>query len=146
MVSKARLDLPDPESPVTTTRLSRGIATETFFRLWTRAPFTSMVVRMLRGLLAIHALGPHERQLLERGGAAFGGARRRRRLHDEPLVGQIFAGRHHTLDAERAREMVVDLARRPDVAGLAQEVEQRSEQPPRAGGHVLVRRRKSRRH
>src|SRR2546423_6830852 len=45
MVSKARLDLPEPESPVTTMSLSRGISTEMFFRLWTRAPCTAIVVR-----------------------------------------------------------------------------------------------------
>lgn len=45
MVSKARLDLPDPESPVTTINRSRGISTEMFLRLWTRAPWTAMVVR-----------------------------------------------------------------------------------------------------
>src|SRR5258708_10894542 len=45
MVSKARLDLPEPERPVTTTRLSRGISSDTFFRLCTRAPCTAMVVR-----------------------------------------------------------------------------------------------------
>src|SRR5262245_21082545 len=45
MVSNARLDLPDPERPVTTTSLSRGISTEMFFRLWTRAPWTAIVVR-----------------------------------------------------------------------------------------------------
>src|SRR6476659_446928 len=45
MVSNARLDLPDPESPVTTISLSRGISRETFLRLCTRAPCTAMVVR-----------------------------------------------------------------------------------------------------
>ena len=45
MVSKARLDLPDPESTVTTTSLSRGISSEMFLRLCTRAPWTEMVVR-----------------------------------------------------------------------------------------------------
>src|SRR5687767_7454609 len=45
MVSNARLDLPEPESPVTTTRLSRGISSEMFFRLCTRAPWTAIVVR-----------------------------------------------------------------------------------------------------
>jgi hypothetical protein len=45
MVSNARLDLPDPERPVMTTRLSRGISSEMFFRLWTRAPCTAIVVR-----------------------------------------------------------------------------------------------------
>src|SRR5580700_1470801 len=47
MVSKARLDLPDPERPVTTMSLSRGISTEMFLRLWTRTPWTAMVVRAL---------------------------------------------------------------------------------------------------
>src|ERR687886_2668161 len=45
MVSNARLDLPEPESPVMTTRLSRGISSETFLRLCTRAPCTAIVVR-----------------------------------------------------------------------------------------------------
>src|SRR3954454_22080922 len=45
MVSNARLDLPEPESPVTTISLSRGISSETFLRLCTRAPCTAMVVR-----------------------------------------------------------------------------------------------------
>ena len=38
MVSNARLDLPEPESPVITTSLSRGISTSTFLRLCSRAP------------------------------------------------------------------------------------------------------------
>src|SRR5262249_31346990 len=38
-------DLPEPESPVTTIRLSRGISSEMFLRLWTRAPCTAIVVR-----------------------------------------------------------------------------------------------------
>src|SRR5437870_5482091 len=45
MVSKASDDLPEPLRPVTTTRLSRGISSEMFLRLWTRAPCTAMVVR-----------------------------------------------------------------------------------------------------
>src|SRR6185437_9299242 len=38
MVSKAREDLPEPESPVNTTSLSRGISTSIFLRLCSRAP------------------------------------------------------------------------------------------------------------
>src|SRR5271167_290345 len=38
MVSKASEDLPEPESPVNTTSLSRGIARSTFLRLCSRAP------------------------------------------------------------------------------------------------------------
>src|SRR3712207_5813971 len=42
MVSKAREDLPLPESPVTTTITSRGRETFTFFRLCSRAPRTTI--------------------------------------------------------------------------------------------------------
>ena len=38
MVSKARDDLPLPDRPVSTTILSRGMATSMFFRLFSRAP------------------------------------------------------------------------------------------------------------
>src|SRR4029077_1171872 len=38
MVSKASDDLPDPDSPVITTRLSRGKSTSMFLRLCSRAP------------------------------------------------------------------------------------------------------------
>jgi hypothetical protein len=38
MVSKAREDLPEPLRPVKTTRRLRGIVSETFFRLCSRAP------------------------------------------------------------------------------------------------------------
>src|SRR5438045_2955186 len=43
MVSKAREDLPDPETPVTTVRLLCGISKSMFLRLWTRAPRTTML-------------------------------------------------------------------------------------------------------
>src|SRR6202008_3913618 len=39
-VSKARLDFPDPETPVTTVMALCGIVKSRFFRLWTRAPRT----------------------------------------------------------------------------------------------------------
>src|SRR3984893_3949178 len=38
MVSKASEDLPEPDSPVNTASLSRGISTSMFFRLFSRAP------------------------------------------------------------------------------------------------------------
>src|SRR5688500_6426513 len=44
MVSKARLDLPDPDRPVMTVRLSRGISTSMPLRLCSRAPRTEMWV------------------------------------------------------------------------------------------------------
>src|SRR6185369_6572631 len=40
MVSNARLDLPEPESPVTTVKRLRGNSTLTSFRLCCRAPRT----------------------------------------------------------------------------------------------------------
>src|SRR5829696_6009643 len=46
MVSKARLDLPDPDRPVMTVRLSRGISTSIPLRLCSRAPRTEMWVSM----------------------------------------------------------------------------------------------------
>src|SRR5580692_12527589 len=44
MVSKAREDLPEPESPVTTVRVLRGMLTSTLRRLCWRAPRTVMCV------------------------------------------------------------------------------------------------------
>ena len=43
MVSKARLDLPEPDRPVMTTSFSRGMSSETFLRLCSRAPRTECV-------------------------------------------------------------------------------------------------------
>src|SRR6185312_2798541 len=42
MVSKARLDLPEPESPVITTSRSRGRSRSMFLRLCSRAPRIEM--------------------------------------------------------------------------------------------------------
>src|ERR1044072_5689809 len=42
MVSKAREDLPEPDSPVITVKRSRGMSTLMFFRLCWRAPLTLM--------------------------------------------------------------------------------------------------------
>src|SRR5579872_6463004 len=44
MVSKARLDLPEPETPVTTVMALWGISKLIFLRLCTRAPETTMEV------------------------------------------------------------------------------------------------------
>src|SRR5580700_4398432 len=43
MVSNAREDLPEPETPVTTVRVLWGMEKSMFFRLWTRAPRTTML-------------------------------------------------------------------------------------------------------
>src|SRR5262245_17847040 len=42
MVSKANDDLPEPDRPVITTSLCRGMLTSIFLRLWTRAPRTAI--------------------------------------------------------------------------------------------------------
>src|SRR4029079_5242095 len=44
MVSKASDDLPEPDNPVNTISLSRGISRSTFLRLCSRAPRTWMVL------------------------------------------------------------------------------------------------------
>src|SRR3982074_1298982 len=103
MVSKARLDLPEPERPVTTMSLSRGISTEMFFRLCTRAPCTAMVVRAggFAVLFAIRRFSHvDERLFLHEDIASFCELHGCRGLADEPLVGQVFARRGHSLDVE----------------------------------------------
>src|SRR5262245_53118650 len=65
MVSKARLDLPDPDRPVKTTSFSRGSSTLTFLRLCSRAPRTQMVgplgTAVLRGAIPSEATEERER-------------------------------------------------------------------------------------
>src|SRR5690348_10693890 len=51
MVSKASEDLPDPDRPVITTRLSRGMSTSMFFRLCSRAPRTESVLPAILSLM-----------------------------------------------------------------------------------------------
>src|ERR1051326_4020710 len=77
MVSKARDDLPEPESPVTTVRRSRGISTLTFFRLCWRAPRTVMrsiaIAKKLPRALQYAILRPAETTIVNesrRGGQA----------------------------------------------------------------------------
>src|ERR1700689_1781273 len=48
MVSKASEDLPEPDRPGSTTRLSRGMSTSTFLRLCSRAPRTRMYCMRVR--------------------------------------------------------------------------------------------------
>src|SRR5947209_929007 len=151
MVSNARLDLPEPDSPVTTTRRSRGISSETFLRLWTRAPCTAIVVRAaafaFRSARLTAALGAilwsprvEERQLLHQDVARPREPDRRRGLADELLVRQVLARRGHAADVEVALEVVLDLGARPRLADLAQVVDHRPEQRHRALRHVAVHR------
>src|SRR5688572_15746343 len=155
MVSNARLDLPDPDRPVTTTRLSRGTSTEMFFRLWTRAPCTAIVVRgSVRGFRTSARLRPsrpgdrseaiarsrsmEESELLHVHVAPLRQTRGRRGLADEPPVGQVFARGRHPLDADMAREVRLDLAARPGIAGFAQIVDHGGEDRGRAVGDVRI--------
>src|SRR5215472_15027386 len=115
MVSKARLDLPEPERPVTTMRRSRGNSSDTFLRLCTRAPCTAMVVRaagLAEAGLALPGIGQtlsaEERQFVDGDVAAFRQPDWERRFADDPLVGEVFAGAADALDAEVALEVVVD--------------------------------------
>src|SRR5262245_46623255 len=117
MVSNARLDLPEPDSPVITTSLSRGISREMFFRLCTRAPFTAIVVRApplndddddddggdgrrRSAAMAFRSLRHvEERQLLDHRVAPLGELERHAGLPEQAPVGQVLAGGGHALDA-----------------------------------------------
>src|SRR4029079_3371380 len=54
MVAQQREDLPEPDRPVNTTRLSRGMATSTFLRLCSRAP-RMVIWRASRAILLLPA-------------------------------------------------------------------------------------------
>ena len=47
MVSKAREDFPEPERPVSTTSLSRGMVTSMFFKLCSLAPCTTILSKLM---------------------------------------------------------------------------------------------------
>src|SRR5262249_1460169 len=135
MVSNARLDLPEPESPVTTISLSRGISTEIFLRLCTRAPCTAMVVRaaalpgVVRLALDLEAirsiLEEKEGQFLHFDVAPPGELHRRRCLADEPLIGQVFACHGHAAEIEVPLEVVFDLGGGPRYTDIAEMIDHR---------------------
>src|ERR1035441_135815 len=111
MVSNARLLLPEPERPVTTISLSRGISTETFFRLWTRAPCTAMVVRAPALAMLLEVIGHlpqvDERQFLQNHVTHLRKLNRCGGLADVSLVGQVLARRGHSFHIEVALEMEI---------------------------------------
>src|SRR3954452_11602317 len=123
MVSKARLDLPEPESPVMTISLSRGISTLMFLRLWTRAPWTAMVVRAA-ALTTLELIGlfsqVNERQFLHDDIAHFGELNRSGGFGDQAAVGQILARGGHSFDIEVALEVGIDFGGRARLTHLAQ--------------------------
>src|SRR5688500_3228089 len=130
MVSNARLDFPDPESPVTTVRRSRGSSTEMFFRLCTRAPCTAIVVRasafaflpaegarlpLIRGLAEME-----EGELLHLEVAPPGQLHRHARFADQALIGEVLTRRGHVRHVVVPLEVVFDLRARPGLPGFAQ--------------------------
>src|SRR5580704_1658160 len=112
MVSNARLDLPDPESPVTTTSLSRGISSDTFLRLCTRAPWTDIVVRTaVFGVLEAiaHISQMNERQFQDLYVAPLRELHRRRGGSNQTTIGKILAGRRNPFDIESPLKVGLDL-------------------------------------
>src|SRR5579862_5424040 len=139
MVSNARLDLPEPDSPVMTIRLSRGSSSDTFLRLCTRAPCTAMVVRGA-GLETIGRLriDVEECQFLDVDVALFRQAHGERNLADVPLVGKILERDAGAFNPIVAVEMIVDLSGRSGFAYFAQMFEDGFEQCGRPACDVLV--------
>src|SRR5262249_1629077 len=117
-------DLPEPESPVTTMRLSRGISSDMFFRLCTRAPCTAMVVRAAV-LVTVREAIPwlsriEERELLDFDVAFSGQTGRGRSLADEPLIGEVLARQSDAADVEIPFEVIFDLSAGSRLARLTQ--------------------------
>src|ERR1700722_5389511 len=114
MVSNARLDLPEPESPVTTTSLSRGISIDTFLRLCTRAPITEMLVRIaiFGGLEGIRRFSQtHEGEFLHLNVALLGQMGRNRDRSNQASIGEILAGRGYSFNIEISLEVRLDFGR-----------------------------------
>ena len=112
IVSNASDDLPDPESPVTTTKRSRGMLTWMFLRLWTRAPLTRMKAVILFGfenrLLCLFSSPPRNVFFFDR---AAGG----RRARDGPRFSDVRGVLATPIIALAARAMTPD----PALVGLA---------------------------
>src|SRR5579864_2830586 len=78
MVSKASDDFPDPDTPVTTVKVLWGMEKSMFFRLWTRAPRTTMLSVDIRKGTAASPAWPQNAQK--------GRVRRRWRAYGIPLL------------------------------------------------------------
>src|ERR1700722_19040752 len=100
MVSKARLDFPEPERPVTTISRFLGSSIEMFFRLCTRAPCTAMVLRGVglgfagavlpligRLLFGYRCAAVEKSELIHIDVALLSEAHRKRSLSDQTSVG-----------------------------------------------------------
>src|SRR5262245_21257183 len=121
-VSKARDDLPDPLTPVTTMSLSRGISTSTFFRLFSRAPRISIVVRIRASSACVEEV----RGLFDPLQATLRELERRRNVFDQPFFLEPFARRAEVPRMHlREREVIADLRQRHHAIFLLQVVEER---------------------
>src|SRR5437879_5050528 len=108
MVSKAREDFPEPERPVITTSLSRGISTSMFLRLCSRAPLTMMrsIAAHTRGLHAPWGLPLYQTDLCL--GILWGRAfRGNRQVHAEGRSPSLL-GLHLDAAAVRPHDPVAD--------------------------------------
>src|SRR3712207_6791795 len=84
MVSNARLDLPEPDRPVITVSVSRGISTLTSFRLCSRAPRTLIWVSISFQLCS-YAIGGRETR--QRGPGEMGAGAAKDKL-ERDLIGE----------------------------------------------------------
>src|SRR2546421_6183055 len=113
MVSKASEDFPDPESPVKTTSLSRGIVRSMSFRLCSRAPRMTIAVCCCAlpagtGFFSATDPGPHAAGLWL---APHARLRRRRRRQRLSIVHRIPAQAHQPV-AKLRRPLELQIAGR----------------------------------
>ena len=153
MVSKARLDLPEPDRPVTTTRLSRGISTRDVLevvdaraldgdRRARGGSLASSRRRTRRHGVASAARSTRqvdERQLLHVDVAPLRQPHRRSTtLPISPWSARYSHAVVTLADVEVPLEVILDLAARARFAGLAQVVDDRREQRRRPRGQVAI--------
>src|SRR5215217_7855898 len=105
---------------------SRGSSTEMLRRLWTRAPWTAIVVRgPLRAAVPLAAIGrlrEEERELLHGEVATPGQQHRRGGLADQPQIRKVLARDGDPADVEIPAEVILDVAAGADVSDFAQVV------------------------
>src|SRR6266851_2561288 len=109
MVSKASDDFPDPESPVKTTSLSRGIVRSISFRLCSRAPRMTMSVCCATGFFDLPTNPrPHATGLRLVPLARLRGGRRRQRI----TIFHCIAAQRHQPVAQLGRAFELQVAGR----------------------------------
>src|SRR6267143_3017063 len=109
MVSKASDDFPEPDSPVKTTSLSRGMVRSMSFRLCSRAPLITISVCCPIGFFfSATDAGPHATGLRLAPHPRLGGGRRRQRLP----VRHGIATQGHQAVAELRRPLELQIAGR----------------------------------